>query len=66
MKASENNYMVWSKKAKCYKAKHTNNGTILYYKCLITGNRRELKHPDKLALSAYIGRIGELVELVDR
>jgi hypothetical protein len=53
---------TWSERAKCYDAKHTENGTILYYVCLITGKKTELKHPDKLALSAYIGHIGALVQ----
>lgn len=53
---------IWSKRAKCYDAKHTDKGTVLYYECLITGKKTELTHPDKLALSAYIGHIGALMQ----
>ena len=58
--------VIWSEEAKCYDAKYTSEGgTILFYKCLITGNKKQITHPEKLALSAYKGRTGQLVEIVE-
>jgi hypothetical protein len=52
---------TWSKRAKCYDAKHTENGTVLYYECLITGKKTEIRHSEKLTLSSYIGYVVVLV-----
>lgn len=59
-----NNSTTWSKRARCYDAKRTVNGIVLYYECLITGNRRQLKAgSDTLSPSSYIGRTGALVDV---
>ena len=56
-----NEQYTWSERAKCYDAKITDQETILYYKCLITGNKKELKCSKDIALSSYLGMVGALV-----